>query len=137
MTREGASWKRQNTVIWRGRPKNAQKPSYDIWTFPYFAFMNAHTAAKLYILNYVWRPHYFAPTAADCYKSFYSFLLWKHNRNEVQSTVSTHPSATLIAIFMNTYYRTKLSGKPFIQFSSAETSLWNSQKSIKKYTKTV
>jgi len=35
---------------------------------------------------------------------------------------------------MNTYYRTKLSGSPFIPFSLADTSLRNSQKSIKKYT---
>jgi len=37
---------------------------------------------------------------------------------------------------MNTSYRTKCKCSPFISFSSAKTSLWNSQKSIKKYTKT-
>jgi len=38
---------------------------------------------------------------------------------------------------MNTYYQIKRKyGSPFTPFSSVETSLWNSQKSIKKYTKT-
>jgi len=36
---------------------------------------------------------------------------------------------------MYTYYRTKFNGSPFIPFSSAEASLENNQKSIKKYKK--
>jgi len=45
--------------LW-GRGLKLLKKRYMIFERSPVLFMYAHTAAKLYILNYVWRPHYFA-----------------------------------------------------------------------------